>query len=271
MSDKINKIKIWINKGGFPFEMKVAKAFKNSGFQIGQSILFKDVNTDKYRETDIIAHMTKGIGDVWFNLTFVIECKKIIGKPWVILKSDSPYQIQKGKLPIYGSRNAQILIKKLNDIKKYKSPLLFPDLTDYGYNVVTAFSEKNDTSYSASQSVIKATEYLVKKSNESTNRFCNIYIPIIAVDGELYEGRLNNESEIELQEKNVSTFVSTKSFEENGLSILTVITSSEIENYVEQLKEDCDLFFENYKEQLEDISKSNPTNLETNIYDNVFK
>jgi hypothetical protein len=270
MNDKIDKIKKWINKGGFPFEMKVAKAFKKSDFQIGQSIMFKDVDTEKYRETDIIAHVTKGINNVWFNLTFVIECKKIIGKPWVVLKSDSPYQIQKGKLPIYGSRNAQILIKQLNENKQYRSPFIFPDLSDYGYNVVTAFSEKNDTSYSASQSVIKATEYLVTKSNESNNRFCNIYIPIIAVDGELYEGRLNNDSEIELEQKNVSTFVSTKSFEENGLSILTVVTSSEIENYVKQLKKDCDLFFKNYKKELEDISKSNPTNLELTVYDNDF-
>ena len=127
MSDKIDKIKNWINKGGFPFEMKVAKAFKKSDFQIGQSIMFKDVDTEKYRETDIIAHVTKGINNVWFNLTFVIECKKIIGKPWVVLKSDSPYQIQKGKLPIYGSRNAQILIKQLNENKKYRSPFIFPD------------------------------------------------------------------------------------------------------------------------------------------------
>lgn len=270
MSEKIIKIKNWINKGGFPFEMKVAKAFKNSDFQIGQSILFKDVETEKYRETDIIAYYTKGMGDVWFNLTFVIECKKITGKPWIVLKSDSPYQIQKGKPPVYGSRNAQILIKKVSENKNYRSPLLFPDLSDYGYNVITAFSDKNDTSYSASQSVIKATEYLVKKSNESNNRFCNIYIPIIAIDGELYEGRLNNESEIELEAANVSSFISNKSFEENGLNILTVVTSSEIENYVKQLRKDCELFFENYIKEIEAISKTNPTNIARSIYHNDF-
>lgn len=266
MESKIEKIKNWINKGGFPFEMKVAKAFKESDFLIGQSILFKDPESEKYRETDIIAHISRKFGDVWFNLTFVVECKKTVGKPWIILKSDPPSQIQKGKLVIFGSRNAQVLIKKLEEIRTYRSPLVFPDLSNYGYNVVTAFSEKNDSSYAATQSVLKATEYLVSKSNESMVKFCNIYIPIIAVEGELYEGQLNHHSEIDVEEKHKSTFISTKSFEEKGLSLLTIVTSEEIEDYIKNLKKECDLFFENYKIELEELSLSNPTNSESFIF-----
>lgn len=270
MEDKIDRIKKWINKGGFPFEMKVAKAFKEGGFQIGQSILFKDSETGKYRETDIIAHVTKSVEKVWFNLTFVVECKKVVGKPWIVLKSDSEYQTQKDKLPIFGSNNAQLLIKKIHSESKFRSPLLFPDLTNYGYNIVTAFSEKNDSSYSASQSVIKATDYLVNKSNESNSKFCNIYIPIIAIEGELYDGSLTSDNEIKLEEKSVSTFVSTKSFEENGLSVLTVVTEKKLAEYIKELKTECTNFFEKYDKELRDIAKSNPTNLNLTIYDNDF-
>ena len=180
MSEKINKIRDWINKGGFPFEMKVAKIFNESGFQIGQSVLFRDSDTEKYRETDIIAFITKSIEDVWFNITFIIECKKIINKPWIVLKKSPSYKVHKEKILTFGSNNAMELIQKISKNKRFQSPLIFPNISECGYNVVTAFSEKNDSSYAASQSVLKAIEYLVKQSNVSQKKFCNIYIPIIA-------------------------------------------------------------------------------------------
>jgi len=270
MTEKIRKIKTWMNKGGFPFEMKVAKAFKESGFKIGQSIMFKDSETDKYRETDIIAHVSKEFEKVWFNLTFVIECKKTTDKPWIILKTDSKHQILKDNLPIIGSNNSKFLTSKIIQSDKFYSPLIFPDLTNYGYNIITAFSQNKDSAYSATQSVLKATDYLVKKSNEMNNRFCNIYIPIIAIEGELYDGKLNNTNELELQEVNVSTVVSTKSFEEQNIRILNIVTSKYLNEFSKKIKKECNIFYEKYEKELKETAKTKPTNLKRSIYDNPF-
>ncbi|WP_159473621.1 hypothetical protein [Chryseobacterium sp. 18068] len=270
MSEKISKIREWLNKGGFPFEMNVAKIFNESGFQIGQSVLFRDSETAKYRETDIIAFITKGIDDVWFNITFVIECKKITNKPWIILKKSPSYKIHKEKILTFGSNNAMELIQKISKNTSFQSPLIFPNILECGYNVVTAFSDKNDSSYAASQSVLKAIEYLVNQSNMSRKKFCNIYIPIIAIDGELYESFLDSNNEIEIEEKRISHFLSNKSFEENGLSVLNVVTSNEIANYVKELKNQCDNFFIKYEKELKDIAKSYPSNVIENPYDHNF-
>lgn len=54
-----NKVKDWIQKTGFPFEMEVANAFVNAGFMVAQSVYYRDNELGKYREADIIAHSYK--------------------------------------------------------------------------------------------------------------------------------------------------------------------------------------------------------------------
>ncbi|QHI36043.1 hypothetical protein IMCC3317_13960 [Kordia antarctica] len=270
MSDKLKSIKSWINKNGYPLEMKVAKTLKEHGFDIAQSILYKDSETGKYRETDIIAHVTKGINNVWFNLTFIFECKKTIGKPWVVFTNHSDNKSQNIQPPLFASKNAQILVQTILKNNDYRSPILFPDLKKYGYNIVTSHSENKNLAYSATQSVTKATEYLVKKSNESNKKFCNIYVPIVVIEGDLIEASLNYDNDIELLEVDYSTVVSTKSFEEQNSSLLTVVTSDYFGKFAMELMGDCEQFFKNYSKEIELISKNHPTNIPTNIYDNDF-
>jgi hypothetical protein len=38
MNELNKKIEEWINRGGFPFEMRVANAFINAGFNVSQSV-----------------------------------------------------------------------------------------------------------------------------------------------------------------------------------------------------------------------------------------
>jgi len=257
---KIEKIKSWINKNGYPFEMRVAKSFRKAGFEISQSILYKDSETDKYRETDLIAHKTKAINGVWLNITFIIECKKTIDKPWIIFSNKELYTVNNNKYPILASTNANILINHIEKNNPFKSPLIFPEIINSGYNIVTAFSEKNDIAYSASQSVIKACEYLVSNSNKSNKRFCNIYIPIIAIEGELHEAFLNEMDEIELTQVDWSTVVSTKSFDEQNSNLITIVSSNNLDQFTDKLNEQTIDFFEKYNTEIELILNNYPTN-----------
>ncbi|WP_312356464.1 hypothetical protein [Empedobacter sp.] len=56
MNQEIPKIKEWINKNGYPLEMYTSRIFKNNGFNVAQSLYYKDISTEKYREIDILAH-----------------------------------------------------------------------------------------------------------------------------------------------------------------------------------------------------------------------
>lgn len=258
--DKIEKIKSWINKNGYPFEMQVAKSFRKAGFEISQSILYKDSETEKYREADLIAHITKEINNVWLNITFVVECKKTIDKPWIIFSNKELYTVQNNKYPILASTNATYLIKHIAKNNSFQSPLIFPKIINSGYNIVTAFSEKSDIAYSASQSVIKACEYLVTNSNKSNKRFCNIYIPIIAIEGELHEAFLNNQDEIELTQVDWSTVVSTKSFDEQNSNLITIVSSSHLDKFTAELKQQSIDFFEKYSVEIDLVLNNYPTN-----------
>lgn len=260
MSDKLKNIRSWLNKNGYPLEMKVAKILKEKGFEIGQSILYKDNETGKYRETDIIAHITKNINNVWFNLTFVFECKKTIEKPWVAFINKTEEKNLTNTPPIFGSRNAQLLFQQIIKNNNYRSPTIFPDLKKYAYNLVSSHNENKDLAYNAMQSVLKATDYLVTKSNESNKMFCNIYIPIIVIEGSLIEASLDQNNEIELCEINKSYVITTKSFEEQSSSLLMVITSEFMEDFSSQIFDDCHVFFDKYSKELDLISKNHPKN-----------
>lgn len=259
-NDKIENIKAWINKNGYPFEMQVAKSFKKSGFEISQSILYKDFETEKYRETDLIAHTTKSVNGIWFNITFVVECKKTTDKPWIIFSNKDLYTVQYNKYPIIASTNANHLINHIFKNNDFKSPLIFPKIVNSGYNIVTAFSEKSDIAYSACQSVIKACEYLVSKSNTSNKKFCNIYIPIIAIEGELLEAFLNDKDEIELVQADWSTVISTKSFEEQNSNLITIVSSNYLENFTKKINDQTIEFYDKYSNEIELISNNYPTN-----------
>ncbi len=249
-----------IKKNGYPFEMLVAKSFRKSGFKISQSILYKDFETEKYRETDLIAHTTKSVNGVWFNITFVVECKKTTEKPWIIFTNKDLYTVQNNKYPILASTNANRLINHISKNNKFKSPLIFPKIINSGYSIVTAFNEKSDIAYSASQSVIKACDYLVSKSNSSNQNFCNIYIPIIAIEGELHEAFLNDNDEIELIQVDWSTVISTKSFDEQNSNLITIVSSNNLEAFTQELNKQSMEFYEKYSTEIELISNNYPTN-----------
>jgi hypothetical protein len=248
MNELEKKVEKWILKNGYPFEMKVAQAFKSEGFHVSQSILYKDNDLNKYREIDIIAHTNKFVNGVWINLTYVVECKKSTDKPWVVFKNKDLFNLQSKRYKILGSKNSDKLISKIPEEKRKDENLkfIFPSISECGYNVVTAFKESKDLAYSASKSLLNACNYLVEKSNNSKLNFCNIYIPIIIIEGILYESFLKNDGTLNLSEVNYSTIANTKSFDESASSILTIASSLELNNFIKELRNNNDTFFDKF-------------------------
>jgi hypothetical protein len=55
MNDLEGRIKAWLEKQGYPFEMRVAREFKRAGFMVETSTYYKDAEGSKFREIDIVA------------------------------------------------------------------------------------------------------------------------------------------------------------------------------------------------------------------------
>jgi len=45
----------WLEKGGYPLELYVAKTLSQMGFRCSKSPFFKDTESEKAREVDVVA------------------------------------------------------------------------------------------------------------------------------------------------------------------------------------------------------------------------
>jgi len=252
MSEIKTKIVDWIKKGGFPFEMKVAKSFIKAGFDVGQSVYYMDVESEKFRETDIIATKSKLINNVWVNIAFVIECKSTTEKPWVVLINDG-LKYYHDELPIFITKNG---LKFLNATKKneeFKSDFLFRNTRKIGYSLITAFNkEGKEPSYEAIQSLTKACEYFVMESSNKRDYQLNIYLPIIIVEGLLFNATLSENEEIQIEQVDNSEFQITRSFHSFGDANLRIFDYSNLDQTADELLRQCNELYEMYSKILID-------------------
>jgi hypothetical protein len=83
MFDDVRK---WLNGQGYPLEMRTASAFRQAGFEVRQSTLYRDPETGKSREVDTLAIDPDVLGIL--RISFVVECKATT-KPWILLCSQN--------------------------------------------------------------------------------------------------------------------------------------------------------------------------------------
>ena len=63
----------WLQKQGYPLEMEVASALRKKGLWVRQASYYKDPESDKSREIDVICTEAEVLGMA--ALHFVVECK----------------------------------------------------------------------------------------------------------------------------------------------------------------------------------------------------
>lgn len=112
------EVKKFLLKTGFPFEMSVAKIFRESGYEVEINPFFLDLEEDKMREIDIIAK--KEISGI--NATFIVECKQSGRDAWIFIAPEN-------NPPRYWKYVEKYTpeIDKFEDMKKCFSGLYFFD------------------------------------------------------------------------------------------------------------------------------------------------
>lgn len=242
-----DKIISWISKGGFPLEMRLSKALSGGGFDVVQSVYYRDEESNKYRETDIVASKYIKLKNRWIHVTFIIECKKITDKPWVVFKNKELSNISNNKLPVYHTENAFAFFENTENEGEFKSDLLYKNNRDLGYSVQTAFNPGVDKSYESIQSVTKACEYFSNKLNER-RQVSSFYFPVIVVEGKLFEAFYSNE--IEVNEVNESELLITRSFHKYGSAHIRIFNNNDLDYLTAKLDKFTSEFFEEYKDLL---------------------
>lgn len=269
MSDLKIRISNWLDEQGYPFEMFVAQQFKKAGFYVSQSVFYVDEESGKSREIDVIAYITQKVDGVFFNFTFVIECKVSKDKPWIIFTSENEVQPQDFVFERYMTKNWRLLFKTLNDSND-KRPIEALNMfivndKEIGYSITQAFTKGEDITYSALHGVTKASVHFLKKTNETRRRMCNIYFPIIAVDGPLFLASIGKNGEILINPTEESKLVWRRSYDTHPTTVIDIVAKDAIFKQANELRDFCMKFFDLARQEMEKVASMKPYNASDSI------
>src|SRR4029079_5519632 len=151
----VGRVRPWLDKQGYPLEMRTAAAFRGEGFTVRQSQHYVDPDTHKSREIDVVCFVDDELGIA--SLRIVVECKSG-DKPWVVFSSahtvagfNRLFAIGALSEPLRAALVAQIRVIGQHVTWFEKSGRV-------GYVMVQAMAERNeDHAFTATMSAVKAS------------------------------------------------------------------------------------------------------------------
>jgi hypothetical protein len=225
----------WINREGFPYEMRVARAFQKAGFWVTQSDYYDDPETKTRREIDVVAMFHRSFNGVVLRVEFVIECKSSKDKPWLLFceeqeRLESPAWVANRCASNMGMQ----VLHELSQEKDLQKLALFRLRPPIGYGLKQAFNNENrDLAYTAMCSVGNAAKarsiYWREYPNESA--IIEFIFPVIAIDGQLFECHLNDKEDVEISETPSATLLWRNPITSVIHTQIDVQTSSSIDHF----------------------------------------
>lgn len=83
--DFLDGVRQWLEKSGYAFEMRVARAFREGGARpVDMSFSYTDASSGALREGDVLAQFGRtALNDTPASVEVVVECKSGREYPWV--------------------------------------------------------------------------------------------------------------------------------------------------------------------------------------------
>ena len=241
-----NKLKAWLDKQGFPLELRVAKTLQMKGFSVVQSSYYNDFEENKPRETDVVGRLYghfESHDDTYLNeleTYAVFECKSS-AKPWVCFRG-APISHWDADL-FLTNRSGKKLISSLKT--KLGSTDLFLT-TKYCYSAALAFIDEG-RAFSAMMSVMKASESLyqerLKLDKPLDSYEASAYIPVVhaavVTTAPVYECSVDDTYEVALKEvpQSVVALQYPRQRQESADAfVIHVVNISALSGFVEKVK-----------------------------------
>lgn len=249
-----DKILGWLNKNGYPLEMRIARDLIINEFDVTQSHFYKDFETNEPREIDVIGRLydhveSKSYVAIAELETFVeVECKST-SKPWVVFReSKSELRTWNIEQALCNEAGKKLLLRSA---KYVNSTILVQSGSIAGHGVAQAFGGGEDTPYKAVMSALKAAEAKArdslalesknKENNKNTDMsLSNIVIAAVAISSPLFECRINDNGEMELKrvENSALVFRYPRGRSDFGTgTIVHIVTESGWQKFMDGIKE----------------------------------
>lgn len=200
------KIKEEIIKTGYPTELKIAKILRTSKWGVCENEYYIDQDEQKGREIDVNAF--KSVSEenngrkITVMLSLSIEIKKCTD-PWVIFCSEKQLTDIGGYRILNHKHNITNAVLSYKDIMAKNPSSIFSRV---GRTECDAFKKDNPQIFSGILSATKAcieNHHMAKEHKEIYNEQSLdiiFYIPVVVVEGRLFESYLNDSNEIEVEE-----------------------------------------------------------------------
>lgn len=231
------KIQEWLEKTGYPLEMRVAGHFEAAGFDVRQAATFLDGKEDKGREIDVLASDPDILGIL--NISFVVECKAT-DKPWVIFTSDKRDNYSDFVLwSAVKSKDARQASFPTLAMSKHFNALATS--TRIGYSLRTAMAGNVDEGYHVTKSLLAACASITREKEADPNALTtwpnlSFAFPVIVVSSKLFECSLDPNGRPALKEVSHTKFKASAFLPQPVECTITVVTEAEAPNYAREAK-----------------------------------
>jgi hypothetical protein len=210
--DLSERVARWLEGEGYPFELRVAHAFRESGWtpQLGQ--LFVDVTTKKSRACDIHAvEAQHQIGEnLQVSLACAVEAKTNAHHPWVGLTSTTTLTPDMASV-VCASGYLGTALLRLPGLDPSQLPLLLHQAgAPLAHSLVAAFTKRNQVADSQAFSAVQAAmaaaaaygDYAGKRLFSQTPGpvLLQLMIPLVVAEGALFEYSMTSSGEARLTE-----------------------------------------------------------------------
>ncbi|MEW6529336.1 MAG: hypothetical protein AB1473_00770 [Thermodesulfobacteriota bacterium] len=249
LTDEVRK---WLEEQGFPLEMRVAAAFRESGFEVRQSSHYLDPETSEDREIDVLATDANVLGVV--DINFAAECKST-KKPWLLLSSPDTLR-NYSRLFAFGvlSKDAKSVLAERPELMDFLPWLRKEGLV--GYSLRQAFAERTDIAYKAAMSAAKACEYLVRPADTRCAAPFGFAFPVIVVNTPLIECSLLPSGELRLDEVAQGEFLFLARLPGYFGTCIRVVTAKHLPVFAREAKRAAELIREVLKPDEQRIIES---------------
>jgi hypothetical protein len=198
----LEKTKEWLQKEGYPLELKTAKIFETAGYSIAQGEYYNDSETNKLREIDIIADIqqksSSPASHISIMLKFVVECKSSKDKPWIFFLSSNklmPLSIN-SLCESKQNENTKNLLYNLGYIDNLPKPGFIYGPERQAYGTTTAFKTKDamDIAYNSCLRISQAIQQIDELGLLALpmTEYVLLKVPLVVVEGTLYNAYLSS-------------------------------------------------------------------------------
>jgi hypothetical protein len=233
LSDIADKVTTWLSTTGFPLEMSAASAFLAAGFEVTQSYIYEDPESEKAREMDVFARDPDYIGII--DIAFIAECKSSTN-PWVVmLPMEGPVRYNKLLSFALTSEPARVyLSERLLD---RPLPEYIEDGAARGYSLRQAFARQEDVAFSAAFGLLKASTAATKEIAITQVPRHAFAFPLLVVDAPLFECIQLSNGQLQVTEVESSSFLFVNNIPERRGCRITIITKSHLATFARKAKD----------------------------------